>query len=91
MVNENTITTEDDWEEYNEKGVITFTKELDGVRIKEGVTTVQPDNLEMQSQESVVSIVIHAMEVIYKYAKQMIGRGMTNTFKTDIEQFISKA
>lgn len=90
MVNENTITTEDDWEEYNEKGVITFTKELDGVRIKEGVTTVQPDNLEMQSQESVVSIVIHAMEVIYKYAKQMIGRGMTNTFKTDIEQFISQ-
>lgn len=90
MVSNTTLTTEDDWDEYNEKGVITFVQDSTGVRIKEGVTTVQPENSDMESQEAVVSVVSHAMIVIDAYCREMLGKGISNTYKTDLEQYVGQ-
>ena len=90
MIDETVTTTDDDYDEYNEKGVITFIKEIDGVRIKEGVTTVQPSNTNMQSMESVVNIVFEACRIMTKKSREMFGRGISNTFKTDLEQHVGQ-
>ena len=74
MVDAETFTTAADFRDYNEKGVITFTLNPDGVRIREGVTTVQSDNELMEDEEAVVSIVDHAKQVIYDACFEMLGK-----------------
>lgn len=91
MVDAETFTTAADFRDYNEKGVITFTLNPDGVRIREGVTTVQSDNELMEDEEAVVSIVDHAKQVIYDACFEMLGKNITSSFKTDIEENIKSA
>lgn len=86
------IATLENFREYNEKGVITFYRDVDGVRIREGVTTVQPGNTSgAEDEEAVVSVVTQAMRNIYAAAKSMLGKNITNSYKTDLEQKIVSA
>lgn len=80
--------TKQDIKDLNEHGVITFMKSFDGVRITEGVTTVQPDNEEGEDEEAVVSIVRHAAKLAYDAAFEMLGKQITPSFKTDLEEHI---
>lgn len=91
MVSSTTTTTNADRREYNEKGVITFTKDFDGVRIREGVTSVQPGNVLEEDEEAVVSIVRKVKKVIYNAAFQMLGKNITPSYKTDLEEHIKSA
>ena len=75
----------------NENGVITFVKDFDGVRIREGVTTVRPNSITGQSEEIVVSVVRHAKREMYKAAFDMLGKNITPSFKTDLEEHIKSA
>lgn len=84
------IATRTDIIEYNERGVITFQKDFDGVRIREGVTTVQ-DNSVAEDELAVVRIVRHAKYLVYERAYEMLGQNITSTFKTDLEEYIKGA
>ena len=91
MISAETITTRNDIREYNEKGVITFKKSIDDVRIREGITTVQPSNAYAEDEEAVVSILIHAKKVIYDAVFEMLGKNILTSYKTDLEANISSA
>jgi hypothetical protein len=88
IVNNSTLTTKLDLIEYNEKGVITFVRDLDGVRIREAVMTTQPGNQTDESSESVMSIINEVKKNIYDAAFAMLGRPITASYKTDLEEAI---
>ena len=88
MVDSETLTTNADLRDYNENGVITFEKNVDGIRIREGVTTVQPTNTEAEDEEAIVSILSHALQIIYDASFEMLGENITPSFKTDLEEHI---
>ncbi|MCE5226000.1 MAG: hypothetical protein LLG05_09110 [Porphyromonadaceae bacterium] len=84
----NGLATSEDIIEYNEKGVITFLSDLSGVRIREGITTAQNADYSEEDELAVVRIVRHAKYLVYEKAYEMLGQGMTDTFKTDLEEHI---
>lgn len=88
IVDGNTLTTKLDLIEYNEKGVITFVRDLDGVRIREAVMTTQPSNLTDESAESVMCIINEVKKNIYDACFAMLGRPITSSYKTDLEEAI---
>lgn len=83
------LATKEDIIEYNEKGVTTFVEELDGIRIREGVTTIQ-DSVSNSSEDelAVVRIIRHAKYLVYNRAYEMLGQNITATYKTDLEEHI---
>lgn len=88
IVDGNTLTTKLDLIEYNEKGVITFVRDLDGVRIREGIMTTQPNNTTDESAESVMCIINEVKKNIYDAAFAMLGKPITPSYKTDLEEAI---
>lgn len=80
--------TGEDIDEYNEKGVVTFTKELDGIRVREGVTTVQSSNLTGEDELAIMRIIRHVKYLVYERAYSMLGQNITATYKTDLEEHI---
>jgi hypothetical protein len=88
IVDGNTLTTKLDLIEYNEKGVITFVRDVDGVRIREGVMTTQPSNQTDESAESVMCIINEVKKNIYDAAFAMLGKPITPSYKTDLEEAI---
>jgi NOL1/NOP2/fmu family ribosome biogenesis protein len=99
IVDSNTITTKSDLIEYNEKGVITFTEDLDGVRIREAVMTTQPynedDELEedeilvtQETEEAIMSIIQRVKLRIWQAVFAMQGRTITSDYKTTLEESI---
>jgi hypothetical protein len=85
---EGTVATREEEIEYNETGVITFTKELDGIRIREAVTTVQNTELSQEDELAVMRIIRHVKYLIYERAYEMLGKNITSTYKTDLEEYI---
>jgi len=88
IVGPDAFITNSDLRDLNEGGVITFEKSTDGVRIREGINTVQATNVDAQDTESVVGIITRALEVIYNASYQMLGENITPSFKTDLEEHI---
>lgn len=80
--------THEDTIEYNEAGVITFVKEVDGVRIREGLTTAQNPAETAEDELAVVRIIRHVKYLVYDRCFEMLGQNMTSTFKTDLEENI---
>jgi hypothetical protein len=74
--------------EYNEAGVITFLELPDGIRIREGLTTVQNPAEVAEDELAVVRIVRHAKYLAYNRAFEMLGQNMTSTYKVDLEEYI---
>lgn len=85
---EDLMITTPDREYLNEHGVITFKKEYGNVTILEGITTVQPDNVEQEDEESVVNIINYIAYEIYDIAYGFIGRNITPELKTSLEEKI---
>jgi hypothetical protein len=88
--------TRQDVIDYNEGGVITFYKDKDGIKIREGVTTVQQKFLEFfgisrEDELAVVRIINHAKYVTYDACYSMLGEGITSTFQMDLETQVAEA
>ena len=79
--------TKEDIIEYNEKGVITFVDELDGIRIREGVSTSQ-NTTTGEDEVAVTRIVRHVKYLVYDRAYEMLGQNITSTYKIDLEEYI---
>ena len=80
--------TKEDIIEYNEAGVITFVEELDGIRIREGLTTVQNPAEAAEDELAVMRIIRHVKYLVYDKCYEMLGQNITSTFKTDLEENI---
>jgi hypothetical protein len=78
--------------EYNECGCLTFLKDGDGIKITEGVTTVQESYAELgirkEDEIAVMRVVNHAKYQVYDACYGMLGQGLTDTFKTDLEEAV---
>lgn len=83
--------TYEDYVEYNEAGAITFTTDSDGVKIKEAITTAHNYNSDQEDELAVVRIVRHAKYVVYNTCLSYLGLGITDTFKTDLQEAIKTA
>jgi hypothetical protein len=83
-----TVATREDIIEYNEKGVITFVEEIDGIRIREGLTTVQNPAETAEDELAVMRIIRHVKYLVYDLSYEMLGQNITDTFKTDLEENI---
>lgn len=91
IIGEN-VATRSDMIIYNESGVLTFLKDNDGVKITEGVTTAQSffDTIGVGKEDeiSVMRIINKAKREVYDACYQMLGQGLTDTFKTDLENTV---
>jgi len=85
---EGSVATREDLIEYNEKGVITFVEELDGIRVREGLTTVQNPAETAEDELAVMRIIRHVKYLVYDRSYEMLGQNITDTFKTDLEENI---
>ena len=74
---------------YNEHGVLTFQTNNDGIRIREGVTTTQNDNVNAEDEIAVVRIIRHAKYVVYDKCYSMMGENMNNTFNQDMTNAVN--
>ena len=83
--------TRDDLRMYNENGVLTFRKDDDGVRIREGITTGQNTNAQAEDEIAVTRIVRHAKYIVYDKCYAMLGENISNTFNKDLEASIAVA
>lgn len=83
--------TKEDIIQYNQMGVITFQKEDDGIRIREGVTTVQSPYKTAEDEVGILRIRNHANYLIYDTAFGMLGQNVTSTFKTDLQEELKSA
>lgn len=77
--------TRNDLRMYNEHGVLTFRKDDDGVRIREGITTAQNTNYFDEDEIAVERIVRHAKYQVYDKCYEALGENISNTFKKDLE------
>lgn len=82
------LATYEDIIEYNEAGVITFVEEIDGIRIREGLTTIQNPAETAEDELAVVRIIRHIKYLVYDRCYEMLGQNITSTFKTDLEEHI---
>ncbi|MDP3065887.1 MAG: hypothetical protein Q8N08_04035 [Methanobacteriaceae archaeon] len=80
--------THEDTIEYNEAGVLTFVEEIDGMRIREGLTTAQNPAETAEDELAVMRIIRHVKYLVYDRCYEMLGQNMTSTFKTDLEENI---
>jgi hypothetical protein len=74
--------------QYNEAGVITFVEEIDGIRIREGLTTAQNPAETAEDELAVMRIIRHVKYLVYDRCYEMLGQNITSTFKTDLEENI---
>jgi len=77
---------------YNECGCVTFLKDDDGVKITEGVTTVQERYAELgikkEDEIAVMRIINHAKYTVYDACYSMLGENLNETFQSDLEEAI---
>jgi hypothetical protein len=91
MVGEN-VATRTEMIQYNEGGVLTFLKDKDGVKITEGITTVQEYysqyGIRREDEIAVMRIIIHAKYEVYDACYKMLGINLNSTFKQDLENAV---
>lgn len=77
---------------YNEGGVLTFLKDNDGVKVTEGITTVQESyralGIRREDEIAVMRLIIHAKYEVYAACYLMLGQGINDTFKMDLENSV---
>lgn len=82
-----TIYIEEDYDRMNEAGGITFDRDEYGIKIREDVTTAQPDKAETDTDRIFgVRIVHNASRRLRKVGKEAIGTPITDITQTEIQQ-----
>jgi hypothetical protein len=74
---------------YNEHGVLTFQKDPDGIRIREGITTAQNTNQSSEDEIAVVRIIRHAKYAVYDVCYSMLGENIGATFQQDMTNAVN--
>lgn len=82
-----TIYYQPDFDRMNEAGCLTFEKDEYGVKLREDVTSAQPESAETDTDRIfTVRVVQHAKRILKRVGKEMIGEPITDTTNTELQQ-----